>query len=50
MRRRLARLLINGLSQELKEYKEPLQAPWYRRLMPNVNRYNSLNKRPGRSD
>lgn len=38
MWRKLARLLINGLSQELKEYKEPLQATWYRRLMPDVNR------------
>lgn len=37
MRRKLAKLR-NGLSQELKNYKEPLQAPWYRRLMPNANR------------
>lgn len=31
-------LLINGLSQELKNYKEPVKAPWYRRLIPNANR------------
>lgn len=31
-------LLINGLNQELNNYKEPVKAPWYRRLMPNVNR------------
>lgn len=31
-------LVVNGLTQELNNYKEPTKAPWYRRLMPHANR------------